>query len=92
MKKMHIEYELTDQTTGTIRVLAADKIAFESFARAHGQPVEDGPRAIAFMLYTALKRAQTIPTELPFDEFTTGVLIDMAVTADDPAAAENPTK
>lgn len=95
MKKMHIEYELTDSSTGTVRVLAADKIAFESFARAHGQPVEDGPRAVAYMLFAALRRTHILAEETSFDEFIFQTLADMAVTNADESEGEgeeNPTR
>ncbi|WP_428639694.1 hypothetical protein [Schaalia sp.] len=91
MKKMHVEYELADETTGTVRILAADKIAFEAFARSHGQPVEDGPKALTYMLFAALQRTGVVPTAADFSDFVTSTLLDLAPsqTAGD---EENPTR
>ncbi|WP_022867146.1 hypothetical protein [Schaalia vaccimaxillae] len=89
MKKQMIDYELADGTTGTVRILAVDKIAFEHHCRAHGKPLEDGPSAIACMLHSALKRAELIETD--FDTFVTDELIDYAAEQVE-ADAENPTR
>lgn len=88
MKKNFVDYELTDNRTGTVRILAADKIKMESHARMNGWELVDGPRTAAYMLYAALTRSKAIEP-MDFDAFLDTVLVDYAAAEDnDPL---NPT-
>lgn len=89
MKRLFIEYELTDGTIGSARVYAADKVLAEKTCRVHSWPVEDGPRLMTLMLYSALKRAQ-LTTE-DYETFVDNVLVDYSARTEDIDEA-NPTQ
>lgn len=95
MNKLIIGYELETSgrtETGTVRILAADKIRFEVHARRNGWPVSDGPRSISFMVYAALARTGQIPADLDFEEFVETTLVDFETNPDSEGDAENPTQ
>ncbi len=78
MKKLNVDYELTDSTTGTVRILAIDKVRFERTARTNNWPIEDGPRGGSLMLFHALTRTGVIPQGTDFDTFLDTILVDFA--------------
>lgn len=83
MEKVHYDVEMLDGQTYTGRVLAADKIAMESTARAHGWEMAEGPRLHACLLWHAMRREHG--TDYPtFDDFV-NALADYRVsnTGDD---------
>lgn len=82
MKKLNVDYELADSTTGTVRILAIDKVRFERTARANNWPIEDGPRGGSLMLFHALTRTGVIPQGTDFDTFLDTILIDFAPNAE----------
>jgi hypothetical protein len=92
MRKLFVAYELADGTEGTARVLIADKLRFENTARANSWPVEDGPRSVAVMTYSALTRTHAIPEGTTFDAFTEGILIDAQLLDHAEDTTPDPTK
>lgn len=90
MQKLFIDYELQDGTSGSARILAADKIRFETAARANSWPIEDGPRAMSIMLFASLKRTHTI--DCTYEEFIADHLADFALNRDSENDDENPTR
>lgn len=89
MQRLFIDYELTDGTVGTTRVYAADKVLAEKTCRMHSWPVEDGPRLMTLMLYSALKRTKTITDD--YETFVDTALVDYQARAED-MDKENPTQ
>nr|DAW12727.1 MAG TPA: hypothetical protein [Caudoviricetes sp.] len=89
MKRLFIDYELTDGTVGTTRVYAADKVLAEKTSRMHSWPVEDGPRLMTIMLYSALKRTNVITDD--YEAFVDAVLVDYQARTED-MDEENPTR
>lgn len=89
MKRLFIDYELTDGTVGTTRVYAADKVLAEKTCRMHGWPVEDGPRLMTIMLYSALKRTNAITDD--YETFVDATLVDYHARTED-MDEENPTR
>ncbi|EJF35814.1 hypothetical protein HMPREF1317_0290 [Schaalia georgiae F0490] len=89
MKKLYIDYELDDATTGRVRVLAADKVRFESAARANGWPLADGPRSVCVMLYAALTRTGVLAETITYETFVNEVLIDYSTDASEDADPTN---
>lgn len=89
MQRLFIDYELTDGTVGTARVYAADKVLAEKTCRMHSWPVEDGPRLMTIMLYSALKRAKAITDD--YEAFVDTALVDYQARAEDIDEA-NPTR
>lgn len=89
MKRLFIDYELTDGTVGTTRVYAADKVLAEKTCRMHSWPVEDGPRLMTIMLYSALKRTNAITDD--YEAFVDTALVDYQARTED-MDEENPTR
>lgn len=89
MQRLFIDYELTDGTVGTTRVYAADKVLAEKTCRMHSWPVEDGPRLMTIMLYSALKRTKAITDD--YEAFVDTALVDYQARAED-MDKENPTQ
>lgn len=89
MKRLFIDYELTDGTVGTTRVYAADKVLAEKTCRMNSWPVEDGPRLMTIMLYSALKRTNAITDD--YETFVDATLVDYQARSED-MDEENPTR
>lgn len=89
MKRLFIDYELENGTVGTTRVYAADKVIAEKTCRMNSWPVEDGPRLMTIMLYSALKRTKAITDD--YETFVDATLIDYQARSED-MDEENPTQ
>lgn len=89
MKRLFIDYELENGTVGTTRVYAADKVLAEKTCRMNSWPVEDGPRLMTIMLYSALKRTKAITDD--YETFVDATLIDYQARSED-MDEENPTQ
>lgn len=89
MKRLFIDYELEDGTVGSARVYAADKVLAEKTCRMNSWPVEDGPRLMTIMLYSALKRTKAITDD--YETFVDATLIDYQARSED-MDEENPTQ
>ena len=89
MKRLFIDYELENGTVGTTRFYAADKVLAEKTCRMNSWPVEDGPRLMTIMLYSALKRTKAITDD--YETFVDATLIDYQARSED-MDEENPTQ
>lgn len=93
IQKTFVSYELADGQTGTVRILAYDKIIAEKTCRMNAWEFKDGPRLASVILYAALQRLHVIGEE-SYEEFTENMLIDYSPSddAEDEGDAENPTR
>lgn len=97
MNKFIMAYEIMQNGVtmiGQVRILAIDKIRYENYARQNGLEVKDGPRSLAYLLYSALTREGRIVNDIDFDDFAMNILIDFETNPDtDTSESEaNPTQ
>lgn len=93
IQKTFVSYELADGQTGTVRILAFDKIIAERTCRMNSWEFTDGPRLASVILYAALQRLHVIGEE-SYEEFAEKTLIDYSPSTDPEGedATENPTR
>lgn len=91
LKAMYADIELANGTTHTVRVLLADKLAFERTARVHGWTEEKDPvTSNLFLGWAAAKRSGI--TKASFDDFKNDECVDFLLHNETPAGeTDDPT-